>query len=85
MRKLVIICYRVLRTRAPFDPGWASRIATRQHATWFGTLTPRTPAAALGGSTHLNGLSPDGGFRLGRTCYSAGLRSPSLDDDEVSL
>jgi transposase len=27
MRKLVMICYGVLRTRAPFDPAWASKIA----------------------------------------------------------
>jgi transposase len=26
MRKLVMICYGVLRHRAPFDPAWASRI-----------------------------------------------------------
>jgi transposase len=28
MRKLVMICYGVLKNRAPFDPMWASRIAT---------------------------------------------------------
>jgi transposase len=28
MRKLVMICYGVLRNRAPFDPAWASRIAS---------------------------------------------------------
>ena len=28
MRKLVMICYGVLKNRAPFDPEWASRIAT---------------------------------------------------------
>ncbi len=28
MRKLVMICYGVLRNRAPFDPAWGSRIAT---------------------------------------------------------
>ncbi|MFO0849358.1 MAG: transposase [Gemmataceae bacterium] len=27
MRKLVMICYGVLKHRAPFDPAWASRIA----------------------------------------------------------
>jgi transposase len=27
MRKLVMICYGVLRNRTPFDPAWASRIA----------------------------------------------------------
>lgn len=27
MRKLVMICYGVLKNRAPFDPEWASRIA----------------------------------------------------------
>jgi hypothetical protein len=27
MRKLVMICYGVLKNRAPFDPAWASRIA----------------------------------------------------------
>jgi transposase len=27
MRKLVMICYGVLKNRAPFDPNWASRIA----------------------------------------------------------
>ncbi|HVK11892.1 MAG TPA: transposase [Gemmataceae bacterium] len=27
MRKLVMICYGVLKNRAPFDPQWASRIA----------------------------------------------------------
>jgi len=27
MRKLVMICYGVLKNRAPFDPTWASRIA----------------------------------------------------------
>src|SRR5262249_57230125 len=26
MRKLVMICYGVLKNRAPFDPNWASRI-----------------------------------------------------------
>lgn len=28
MRKLVMICYGVLKNRAPFDPKWASKIAT---------------------------------------------------------
>jgi transposase len=28
MRKLVMICYGVLKNRKPFDPAWASRIAT---------------------------------------------------------
>ena len=28
MRKLVMICYGVLRNQAPFDPNWASRTAT---------------------------------------------------------
>jgi len=28
MRKLVMICYGVLKNRAPFDPEWSSRIAT---------------------------------------------------------
>jgi hypothetical protein len=28
MRKLVMICYGVLRNRAPFDPNWSSRIPT---------------------------------------------------------
>ena len=28
VRKLVMICYGVLKSRAPFDPDWASRIAT---------------------------------------------------------
>jgi transposase len=28
MRKLVMICYGVLKNRAPFDPNWSSRIAT---------------------------------------------------------
>jgi transposase len=28
MRKLVMICYGVLKNRAPFDPAWSSRIAT---------------------------------------------------------
>jgi transposase len=28
MRKLVMICYGVLKNRAPFDPKWTSRIAT---------------------------------------------------------
>ena len=28
MRKLVMICYGVLKNRKPFDPDWASRIAT---------------------------------------------------------
>jgi transposase len=28
MRKLVMICYGVLKNRAPFDPNWASRIPT---------------------------------------------------------
>ena len=28
MRKLVMICYGVLKNRKPFDPNWASRIAT---------------------------------------------------------
>lgn len=27
MRKLVMICYGVLKNRKPFDPEWASRIA----------------------------------------------------------
>jgi len=27
MRKLVMLCYGVLKNRAPFDPGWASRKA----------------------------------------------------------
>ena len=27
MRKLLMICYGVLKNRAPFDPRWASRIA----------------------------------------------------------
>ena len=26
MRKLVMICYGVLKNRTPFDPEWASRI-----------------------------------------------------------
>jgi len=26
MRKLVMICYGVLKNRAPFDPLWASKI-----------------------------------------------------------
>ncbi len=28
MRKLVMLCYGVLKNRAPFDPNWASRIPT---------------------------------------------------------
>jgi len=28
MRKLVMICYGVLKNRAPFDPAWVSKIAT---------------------------------------------------------
>jgi hypothetical protein len=28
MRKLVMICYGVLKNRQPFDPNWSSRIAT---------------------------------------------------------
>lgn len=28
MRKLIMLCYGVLKNRAPFDPEWASRIAT---------------------------------------------------------
>jgi transposase len=28
MRKLVMICYGVLKNRKPFDPNWSSRIAT---------------------------------------------------------
>ena len=28
MRKLVMLCYGVLKNRTPFDPNWASRIAT---------------------------------------------------------
>lgn len=28
MRELVMICYGVLKSRAPFDPKWTSRIAT---------------------------------------------------------
>jgi hypothetical protein len=28
LRKLVMICYGVLKTRTPFDPAFASRIAT---------------------------------------------------------
>jgi transposase len=28
MRKLVMICYGVLKNRTPFDPNWSSRIAT---------------------------------------------------------
>ena len=28
MRKLVMLCYGVLKNRAPFDPAWASRIPT---------------------------------------------------------
>jgi len=36
MRKLEMICYGVLKNRKPFDPAFASRIAPRQHATWFG-------------------------------------------------
>ena len=28
MRKLVMICYGVLKNRTPFDPDWSSRIAT---------------------------------------------------------
>ena len=27
LRKLVMICYGVLKNRAPFDPGWGSRKA----------------------------------------------------------
>jgi transposase len=27
MRKLVMICYGVLKNRAPFDPAWASKKA----------------------------------------------------------
>jgi hypothetical protein len=27
MRKLVMLCYGVLKNRAPFDPNWASRAA----------------------------------------------------------
>jgi len=28
MRKLVMICYGVLKNRQPFDPKWTSRITT---------------------------------------------------------
>ncbi len=28
MRKLVMICYGVLKNRTPFEPAWASRIPT---------------------------------------------------------
>ena len=28
MRKLVMLCYGVLKNHAPFDPKWSSRIAT---------------------------------------------------------
>jgi hypothetical protein len=28
LRKRVMICYGVLKNRTPFDPNWASRIAT---------------------------------------------------------
>jgi hypothetical protein len=28
MRKLVMLCYGVLKNRQPFDPAWSSRIAT---------------------------------------------------------
>jgi hypothetical protein len=28
MRKLVMLCYGVLENRTPFDPHWASRIAS---------------------------------------------------------
>ena len=28
MRKLVMICYGVLKNRAPFDPAWASKKAS---------------------------------------------------------
>lgn len=38
MRKLVMLCYGVLKTRAPFDPNRSPRIAPRQHATWFGPI-----------------------------------------------
>ena len=36
MRKLVMLCYGVLKNRAPFAPGWASKQASWQHAIWFG-------------------------------------------------
>jgi hypothetical protein len=35
MRKLVMVCYGVLKNRAPFDPDWASKKAACQHAIWF--------------------------------------------------
>ena len=39
MRKLVMICYGVLKNRTPFDPGWASRIALYNARCWLGLLT----------------------------------------------
>ena len=35
MRKLVMLCSGVLKSRRPFDPAYGSRIVTGQHATWF--------------------------------------------------
>ena len=62
MRKLVMLYYGVRKNRKPFDPNWASKIATGQHAIWFGatsrrrTARPRPPEAPQRGQ----GCSDDG-------------------------
>jgi hypothetical protein len=75
MRKPVMICYGVLKNRAPFDPRWASRIAPWPHATWSGVpllrrsaaASPPAIASAVGSAATLlrqllprHGLAPEG-------------------------
>ena len=36
MRKLVMLCYGVIKSPRLFDTAYGSRIPTGQHATWFG-------------------------------------------------
>jgi hypothetical protein len=31
-----MVCYGVLKSRAPFDPSWALKRDSWQHAIWFG-------------------------------------------------
>src|SRR3954464_11283822 len=40
MRKLVMICYGVLKNRSPFDPNWSKRTRCK-HAIWLGHGPPR--------------------------------------------
>src|SRR5262249_2192356 len=70
MRKLVMICFGVLKNRTPFDPAWNSRKIGCHHATWFGPAKSAFSATAANVDPHL--LVPAGGAGLLGSLDAAG-------------